>query len=125
MIEERSLLVKLTVKELILHYGALKGLDKKTILERLEYWLKRFNIENYLDKKIKELFLREINKKIQFITAIINNPRLLVLDEPFSGLDPINTLKFVEVIRDFQAKGTMIIFSTPTKLITLRVFVNN
>lgn len=111
MIEERSLLVKLTVKELILHYGALKGLDKKTILERLEYWLKRFNIENYLDKKIKELS-KGNQQKIQFITAIINNPRLLVLDEPFSGLDPINTLKFVEVIRDFQAKGTMIIFST-------------
>lgn len=111
MIEERSLLVKLTVKELILHYGALKGLDKLTILQRLEYWLKRFNIESYLNKKIKELS-KGNQQKIQFITAIINNPKLLVLDEPFSGLDPINTLKFVEVIRDFQAQGTMIIFST-------------
>ena len=111
MIEERSLLVKLSVKELILHYGALKGLDKKTILERLDYWLKRFNIESYLDKKIKELS-KGNQQKIQFITAVINNPTLLVLDEPFSGLDPINTMKFVEVIRDFQTKGTMIIFST-------------
>lgn len=111
MIEERSLLVKLTVKELILHYGALKGLTEKVILERLDYWLKRFNIESYLNKKIKELS-KGNQQKIQFITAIINNPKLLVLDEPFSGLDPINTLKFVEVIRDFQKQGTMIIFST-------------
>ncbi|MDY0210100.1 MAG: ATP-binding cassette domain-containing protein [Acholeplasma sp.] len=111
MIEERSLLVKLKVKDLILHYGALKGLDKEVILERLDYWLKRFNIESYKDKKIKELS-KGNQQKIQFITAIINNPKLLVLDEPFSGLDPINTMKFVEVIRDFQSKGTMIIFST-------------
>lgn len=111
MIEERSLLVKLSVKELVLHYGALKGLDKSTILERLNYWLKRFNVESYLDKKIKELS-KGNQQKIQFITAIINNPKLLVLDEPFSGLDPINTNKFVEVIRDFQKQGTMIIFST-------------
>ncbi|MBM7454054.1 ABC-2 type transport system ATP-binding protein [Acholeplasma morum] len=111
MIEERSLLVKLKVKDLVLHYGALKGLDKETILERLDYWLKRFNIESYKDKKIKELS-KGNQQKIQFITSIINNPKLLVLDEPFSGLDPINTFKFVEVIRDFQAKGTMIIFST-------------
>lgn len=111
MIEERSLLVKLSVKELVLHYGALKGMDRNTILERLDYWLKRFNIESYLDKKIKELS-KGNQQKIQFITAIINNPKLLVLDEPFSGLDPINTNKFVEVIRDFQQQGTMIIFST-------------
>ncbi|CCV65668.1 ABC-type transport system, ATPase component [Paracholeplasma brassicae] len=111
MIEERSLLVKLTVKQLMLHYGQLKGLDKDTILKRLDYWLDRFNVKNYLDKKISELS-KGNQQKIQFISSIINNPKLLVLDEPFSGLDPLNTNKFVEVIRDFQKKGTMIIFST-------------
>lgn len=111
MIEERSLLVKLTVKQLMLHYGQLKGLDKETILKRLDYWLDRFNVKNYLDKKISELS-KGNQQKIQFISSIINNPKLLVLDEPFSGLDPLNTNKFVEVIRDFQQKGTMIIFST-------------
>lgn len=72
MIEERSLLVKLSVKELVLHYGALKGMDRTTILERLDYWLKRFNIESYLDKKIKELS-KGNQQKIQFITAPMEN----------------------------------------------------
>ena len=77
----------------------------------MQYWLKRFNIENYYDRKINTLS-KGNQQKIQFITSIINNPKLLILDEPFSGLDPLNTLKFVEVIRDFQDKGSMIIFST-------------
>ncbi|MFA5720051.1 MAG: ATP-binding cassette domain-containing protein [Acholeplasmataceae bacterium] len=111
MIEERSLLPRLKVKELIIHYGRLKNLDEQTIIERMRYWLKRFNIEDYEDKKINTLS-KGNQQKIQFITSIINNPELLILDEPFSGLDPLNTLKFVEVIRDFQSKGSMIIFST-------------
>ena len=111
MIEERSLLPRLKVKELIIHYGRLKNLDEQTIIERMRYWLKRFNIEDYEDKKINTLS-KGNQQKIQFITSIINNPELLILDEPFSGLDPLNTLKFVEVIRDFQRKGSMIIFST-------------
>ncbi len=111
MIEERSLLSKMVVKELIVHYGRLKSLDEKTIIQRMKYWLKRFNIENYEDRKVNTLS-KGNQQKIQFITTIINNPKLIILDEPFSGLDPLNTLKFVEVIRDFQQKGSMIIFST-------------
>ena len=111
MIEERSLLPRLKVKELIIHYGRLKSLDEPTIIQRMRYWLKRFNIEDYEDKKINTLS-KGNQQKIQFITSIINNPELLILDEPFAGLDPLNTLKFVEVIRDFQSKGSMIIFST-------------
>ncbi len=111
MIEERSLLTKLKVKDLIQHYGRLKNLTVEVIEERMQYWLKRFNIENYYDRKINTLS-KGNQQKIQFITSIINNPKLLILDEPFSGLDPLNTLKFVEVIRDFQDKGSMIIFST-------------
>ncbi|MGI6360041.1 MAG: ABC transporter ATP-binding protein [Acholeplasmatales bacterium] len=111
MIEERSLLPRLTVKELIIHYASLKSIDEPTIIERMKYWLERFNIPDYEEKKINTLS-KGNQQKIQFITAIINNPQLLILDEPFSGLDPLNTLKFVEVIRDFQRKGSMIIFST-------------
>ena len=111
MIEERSLLPRLTVKELIIHYASLKSIDEPTIIERMKYWLERFNIPDYEEKKINTLS-KGNQQKIQFITAIINNPQLLILDEPFSGLDPLNTLKFVEVIRDFQKKGAMIIFST-------------
>lgn len=111
MIEERSLLTKITVKELMLYYGQLKDMEPKVILERLDYWLERFDITEYKDKKIKELS-KGNQQKIQFISAIINNPRLLVLDEPFSGLDPINTELFVSVIHDFQAQGAMVVFSS-------------
>src|SRR5690554_2840765 len=111
MIEERSLLTKITVKELMLYFGQLKDMDPKLILERLDYWLERFSIVDYKNKKIKELS-KGNQQKIQFITAIINNPTLLVLDEPFSGLDVINVELFVEVIREFQDKGATIIFSS-------------
>ena len=111
MIEERSLLTKITVKELMLYFGQLKDMDTKIILERLDYWLERFDIVDYKNKKIKELS-KGNQQKIQFISAIINNPKLLVLDEPFSGLDPINTELFVEVIRDFQKNGSMVVFSS-------------
>ncbi len=111
MIEERSLLTKVTVKELMLYFGQLKDMEPKVILERLDYWLDRFGITEYKNKKIKELS-KGNQQKIQFISAIINNPKLLVLDEPFSGLDPINTNLFVEVIRDFQKQGAMVVFSS-------------
>jgi ABC-2 type transport system ATP-binding protein len=111
MIEERSLLTKVTVKELMLYFGQLKDMQPKVILERLDYWLDRFDITDYKNKKIKELS-KGNQQKIQFISAIINNPKLLVLDEPFSGLDPINTELFVEVIHDFQQKGSMVVFSS-------------
>ena len=111
MIEERSLLTKITVKDLMLYFGQLKDMEPKVILERLDYWLKRFEIEDYKNKKIKELS-KGNQQKIQFISAIINNPKLLVLDEPFSGLDPINMEAFVEVIRDFQKQGSMVVFSS-------------
>ncbi len=111
MIEERSLLTKLTVKELMYYFGQLKGMDKPLILERLDYWLDFFEIPEYKDKMIKELS-KGNQQKIQFISAIINDPKLLVLDEPFSGLDPINTTLFVKAIRQFQDEGKMIVFSS-------------
>lgn len=111
MIEERSLLTKITLKDLILYFGQLKEIKKEVILSRLDYWLKRFDIESYKHKKIKELS-KGNQQKIQFIASVINNPKLLILDEPFSGLDPINTMLFVEAIRDFQKEGTMVIFSS-------------
>lgn len=111
MIEERSLLTKITVKELMLYFGQLKDMSPSLIIERLDYWLKRFKIEEYKDKKIKELS-KGNQQKIQFISSIINNPRLILLDEPFSGLDPINVELFEEAIRDFQKQGSIIIFSS-------------
>ena len=109
--EERSLLTKLTVKEQIIYYGRLKGLPEKTILKRLEYWLERFHITDYKDRKIKELS-KGNQQKVQFISAVINEPKLLILDEPFTGLDPINVEMFMDAIKDFKEKGSSIIFSS-------------
>ena len=109
--EERSLLTKLTVKEQIVYYGVLKGIPENEIDKKLDYWLKEFGIESYKNRKIKELS-KGNQQKVQFISAIINEPKLLILDEPFSGLDPINVELFKKVILDFKKKGTSIIFSS-------------
>lgn len=109
--EERSLLTKLTVKEQILFYGALKSLDEQTILKRLNVLLEKFGISEYIDRKINTLS-KGNQQKVQFISAIINEPKLLILDEPFSGLDPINVEIFKNIILDLKQKGTSIIFSS-------------
>lgn len=109
--EERSLLLKMTVKEQCLFYGTLKGMSENDILTKLDTLLNRFNISEYKNKKIKELS-KGNQQKVQFITAIINDPKLLILDEPFSGLDPINIELFKNVILEMSKKGSMIIFSS-------------
>lgn len=109
--EERSLLTKLTVLEQITYYGVLKSIPIDEIEKRLDYWLEIFGISEYKNKKIKELS-KGNQQKIQFISAIINEPKLLILDEPFSGLDPINVELFKKVILEFKDKGTSIIFSS-------------
>lgn len=111
LVEERALLTKLRVNEMINYYGRLKSLTNDEINKRLDYWLERFNISSYKNRKIKELS-KGNQQKIQFISAIINEPEILILDEPFSGLDPLNIEKMVEIIREFQNKGTIIIFSS-------------
>ena len=109
--EERSLLLKLTVLEQAIFYGTLKGLDKKSIEERLDVLLERFKISEYKNRKIKELS-KGNQQKVQFITAILHEPKLLILDEPFSGLDPINVEEFMKMINELKNKGTSIIFSS-------------
>ena len=109
--EERSLLTKLKVREQVLYYGTLKGMKEEDILKRLDELLERFEISNYKNTLIKELS-KGNQQKIQFITAIINNPKLLILDEPFSGLDPINVEMFKNVIVELANKGSIIIFSS-------------
>lgn len=109
--EERSLLTKLTVKEMILFYGVLKGMDEQTIDKKLDYWLEKFEITEYKNKKIKELS-KGNQQKIQFISAIINDPKLLILDEPFTGLDPINVGLLKNAVKELQKNGCSIIFSS-------------
>lgn len=109
--EERSLLTKLTVKEQAIFYGNLKNMKKEEILKRLDYLLDKYGISEYKDKKIKELS-KGNQQKIQFILAILNEPKLLILDEPFSGLDPFNVELFKQEIIELSKKGSMIIFSS-------------
>lgn len=109
--EERSLLTKLTVLEQVIYYGVLKGMPEDKIEKELDYWLDIFKIKEYKNKKIKELS-KGNQQKIQFITAIIHHPKLLILDEPFSGLDPVNVELFKSVILKLKQEDTSIIFSS-------------
>ena len=109
--EERSLLTKLTVLEQAIYYGVLKGMKKEDIERRLDELLEKFKIADYKNKKIKELS-KGNQQKVQFIMAIINNPKLLILDEPFSGLDPFNVELFKDEIKEMASNGSMIIFSS-------------
>ena len=109
--EERSLLLKMTVKEQCLFYGTLKGMSEEKILSKLDELLIEFEVPEYKDKKIKELS-KGNQQKIQFITSIINDPKLLILDEPFAGLDPFNVELFKKKIVEMASKGSMIIFSS-------------
>ncbi len=109
--EERSLLTKLTVLEQAYLYGGLKGLTNKEINERLDKLLAKLEIPEYKNRKIKELS-KGNQQKVQLIMSIINEPKLLILDEPFSGLDPINIELFKDLIMELKNKGTSIIFSS-------------
>ncbi len=109
--EERSLLTKMTVKEQLIYYGVLKGLSEKEVLDKIDSLLTEFEILDYKNRKIKELS-KGNQQKVQFIAAIINDPILLILDEPFTGLDPINVAMFKKYIRKLQKKGCSIIFSS-------------
>ena len=109
--EERSLLTKLSVQEQIEFYATLKGMEKQEIDKRLDQWLEKFEITSYKNRKIKELS-KGNQQKIQFISAVIHEPKLLILDEPFTGLDPINVKLMKETIIDLKNKGCSIIFSS-------------
>ena len=109
--EERSLLTKLTVMEQAIFYGTLKSMSKQEIETRLDELLAKFEVSEYKYKKIKELS-KGNQQKIQFILAILNKPKLLILDEPFSGLDPFNVEMFKKEIIEMSKEGSMIIFSS-------------
>ncbi|MDE5978089.1 MAG: ATP-binding cassette domain-containing protein [Turicibacter sp.] len=109
--EERALLQKLTVQRQVSYLAMLKGMNEDKIEKELDYWLKKFNITEYKNKKIKELS-KGNQQKVQFICAVIHNPELIILDEPFTGLDPINLEIMKDEIINFKQKGKTIIFSS-------------
>ena len=111
MPEERGLYKKMKVGEQITYLARLKGFSKHEALKQLDYWLDRFDIGSWRHKRIEELS-KGMQQKIQFISTVIHNPDLLILDEPFSGLDPINTNLIREEIDHLNKNGTTILFST-------------
>lgn len=109
--EERGLYPKLTVKDQIIYLGKLRGMRKKEIVSELESWLERFKVPEYMNKRVEELS-KGNQQKIQFISAVIHKPKLLILDEPFSGLDPVNVELLKRAVIDLKEQGTSIVFSS-------------
>ncbi len=111
MPEERGLYRKMKVGDHLMYLARLKGLSKKKAKEGLQQWMSHFGIEDWWNKKIEELS-KGMQQKIQFIATVVHRPPLLILDEPFSGLDPINTNLIKDEIDKLAREGTSIIFST-------------
>lgn len=111
MPEERGLYKKMKVGEQLLYLAQLKGLTEKQAKDAIDYWLNRFEIASWWEKKVEDLS-KGMQQKIQFIATILHRPRLLILDEPFTGLDPINTNLIKDEIRLLNESGISIIFST-------------
>lgn len=109
--EERGLYKKMKVGEQALFLARLKGLSKKEAQERLNYWFKKFGIQSWTSKKVEELS-KGMQQKVQFITTVIHNPDLLILDEPFSGFDPVNAELLKNEILELKEQGKTIILST-------------
>ncbi len=109
--EERGLYKKMTVAKQLQYFAGLKGLDARTADQRIHYWLERMDASGWGDKKIQELS-KGMQQKVQFISTILHQPSLLILDEPFSGLDPVNADVLIGVTRELQAAGSTIILST-------------
>lgn len=109
--EERGLYKKMEIGEQALYLAQLKGLKKSDAKEKLKFWFRKFEIENWWDKKVEELS-KGMQQKVQFIVTVLHEPKLLILDEPFSGFDPINAQLIKNEILELKEKGATIIFST-------------
>ena len=109
--EEGSLLPQFSVIDLCEYYGSLKLMSKKEVLENLLKWLKEFQLEDLLNVKIKKLS-KGNRQKIQFIISILHDPDFIILDEPFSGLDPVSVEELEKAILKLKQAGKTIIFSS-------------
>ncbi|WP_163582967.1 ABC transporter ATP-binding protein [Gracilibacillus saliphilus] len=109
--EERGLYPKLKVRDQLIYLGKLRGMQKKEVLGELTSWLDYLKVPQYMDKKVEELS-KGNQQKIQFISAVIHKPKLLILDEPFSGLDPVNVELLKKSVIELKNAGTSIVFSS-------------
>jgi len=109
--EERGLYKRMTVRQVLRYYGQLKGRSVAELDPAIKAWLERLQIADWADKKVQTLS-KGMSQKVQFISTIISKPKLLILDEPFSGLDPVNADALRDAVLDLRRLGTTIVFST-------------
>ncbi len=111
MPEERGLYKKMKVGEHLLYLARLKGMSHDAAMQELKYWFEKLDIKDWWNKKVDELS-KGMQQKAQFVSTVLHKPKLLILDEPFSGLDPVNANLLKDEIYELHKKGTSIIFST-------------
>ena len=109
--EDRGLYPKMKVGTLLVFLAELKGLRGSQAQKEIDFWLERFDLSDWKAKKVEELS-RGMQQKLQFIVTVIHQPELIILDEPFSGLDPVNTKLFKDIMLEMKEKGGTIVFST-------------
>lgn len=111
MPEERGLYKKMKIGEQALYLAQLKGLSKVEAMEKIKFWFKRLEMETWWNKKVEDLS-KGMSQKLQFVTTVLHEPKLIILDEPFSGLDPLNANLIKDEIFGLAQRGSTIIFST-------------
>lgn len=111
MPEERGLYKKMKVGEQLLYLAQLKGLSSRDAKSKLKYWLKKFEIQDWWNKQVGDLS-KGMSQKVQFVATVVHEPSIIILDEPFTGLDPINTNLIKDEIYELKEKGATILFST-------------
>lgn len=109
--EERGLYPKKPILEQLVYFAELKGMSRKAAHQAVEYWLGRLSMTEYRDKRLDTLS-KGNQQKIQLITALAHDPHIVILDEPFSGLDPVNAMLLKEVVREEIARGKIVLFSS-------------
>src|SRR5690606_41983123 len=111
MPEERGLYKKMKIGEQALYLAQLKGLGRAEAMEKIKTWFVRLEMQNWWNKKVEDLS-KGMSQKLQFVTTVLHQPKLIILDEPFSGLDPVNSNIIKEEIYNLAQNGSTIIFST-------------
>ena len=109
--EERGLYKRMSVRRLLRYYGSLKGARQPDLDRSIGHWLDRLGLASWIDKKVESLS-KGMAQKVQFIASVLNRPELLILDEPFSGLDPVNAEVIKDAVLDLKKAGTTVVFST-------------
>ena len=109
--EERGLYRKMKVIDQLVFFAAIKGVEKETALKRLSPWIDSMDLRPWLQKKTEELS-KGMQQKVQFLGTIVHDPEILILDEPFSGLDPMNVVLLKDFLTEFKRQGKTVLFST-------------